>query len=129
MANKKVQKHLKSGRKSGEWQMDENDESNDGNTKKISKYVNSVKKEMKFFNYGLPPSPKYIDLEWDEVRKQFIALRELWVRLNVFEANGESQYGKIKYPEANRIIEYNLDGDSVNKSYIRFRSTRNHVIM
>lgn len=100
-------------------------ECSDEDMKRREKYINTVKKEMKFFNYGLPPNPKYIDVGWDEVRKEFVALRELWVRLNVFEANGESQKGIIKYPEANRIIDYNLDGNNVNNSYIRFRSTRN----
>lgn len=92
---------------------------------KRSKYVNTVKKEMKFFNYGLPPNPKYIDICWEDVRREFIALKELWVRLNVYEANGCTQKGTIQYPEANRIIEYNLDGESVHNSYIRFKSLRN----
>lgn len=90
-------------------------------------YVNNVKKEMIFFNFGLSPNPTYFNLQWNDVLDKFEALQELWVRLNVYVANGEKQTGLIQYPEANRIIDYHFDKDNVNSSYVRFRSTRNKI--
>lgn len=89
------------------------------------RYVNNVKTEMVFFNFGLPSSPNYVNLGWDEVISKVRALRELQVRLNVYLANGKQQSGKIDYPEAGRVIEYNFDNASIDKSYVRFYSTRN----
>lgn len=89
------------------------------------RYVKNVKTEMIFFNFGLPSNPKYVNLEWNDVLDRFKALQELWVRLNVYLANGEKQTGTIDYPEANRIIEYNFDNKDHNNCYVRFYSTRN----
>lgn len=90
------------------------------------RYVKNVKTEMIFFNFGLPSNPKYVNLRWDDVLNRFKALQELWVRLNLYLANGQEQNGKIDYPEANRVIEYNFDSNS-DKSYVRFYSTRNNL--
>lgn len=91
------------------------------------KYVDNVKNEMVFFNFGLPPNHTHVNLKWKDVIKQFRALKELLVRLNVYQANGKTQAGSIPFPEARRIIDYNLDENNIRQSYIRFRSTRNHT--
>lgn len=101
---------------------------NEGNNKNESvtrqRYVQNVKTEMIFFNFGLPSNPKYVNLGWEDVVPKIRALHELQVRLNVYLSNGKSQSGKIEYPEAHRIIQYNFE-ENTDKSYVRFYSTRN----
>jgi hypothetical protein len=98
---------------------------NDACVSSRDRYVNNVKTEMVFFNFGLPSNPNNVNLQWEDVVPKIRALRELHVRLNVYLANGRPQSGKIEYPEAGRMIEYNFDGDNIDKSYVRFYSTRN----
>lgn len=95
----------------------------DVETTSRQEYVSSVKKELKYFNFALPPNPMYINPKWEDVIKQHRPLRELYVRLNVFAANGQMQKGTITFVEANRIIEYNFEED-VSKCYVRFKSMK-----
>ena len=109
--------------------MNDHQEQNYDDSKNVNetrvRYVKNVKTEMIFFNFGLPSHPKYVNLGWDDVIPKIKALHELWVRLNVYLANGEKQTGTIEYPEAHRVIEYHFDSDNIDKSYVRFYSTRN----
>jgi len=100
---------------------------NVGDSENRKRYVKNVKTEMIFFNFGLPSNPKYVNLDWKDVIPKIKALQELWVRLNVYMANGKKQAGIIKYPEADRVIEYNVDSENINRSYVRFYSTRNDL--
>jgi len=88
-------------------------------------YVENVKTEMIFFNFGLPSNPSCVNLQWHDVIPKIKALHELYVRLNIYLANGNRQSGKIEYPEAKRTIEYHFDEHSIDDSYVRFYSTRN----
>jgi hypothetical protein len=107
---------------------DRSEKNNDDLDKNVSgtrqRYVQNVKTEMIFFNFGLPSNPKYVNLGWEDVVPKIKALHELQVRLNIYLANGEKQFGKIDFPEAHRVIEYNFE-ENIDKSYVRFYSTRN----
>ena len=90
------------------------------------KYVNNVKTELRFFNYGLPPDPDSINKKAEDIIKKYRAVHELWVRLNVFIATGKTQKGTIMFPESNRVIDYFFCAENLNDSYVRFRSLRHY---
>lgn len=90
-------------------------------------YVSKVKTELKFFNFGLPPSPKFISqptITLEDIAKKYKALKELLIRLNIYIARGDSQEGSINFPEANRIVDYRFTSN-IKDNYVRFRSARN----
>ncbi len=92
------------------------------------KYVNSVKTELRFFNYGLPPDPDSIHKKAEDIIKKYRAVHELWVRLNVFTATAKTQKGVIMFPESNRVIDYYFCAENVSESYVRFRSLRHYKL-
>lgn len=104
---------------------DTDEKNNNLNKNPRAKYVETAKTDMAFFNFGLPSTPEYINSSWDNVIPKIKALHELLVRLNIYLANGDPQSGFIDFPESNKIIEYKFEKDDIDKSYIRFYSTRN----
>ena len=73
--------------------------------------VEKVKVQCVLSNYGLPENAEIIglgNLSVDDARRRIPAIRELWVRLNLWSATGEYSSGHIAYPEARRRIEYHF---------------------
>ena len=48
------------------------------------------------------------------------AIKELFVRLNLFIATAKDDKGKIDYPEAGGILYYNLDASSIDRCHVKF---------
>lgn len=88
--------------------------------------VQRIKTQAMMCNYGLPENAELIGLgssmaPIDACRK-LKAIHELWVRLNLFIATGESSNGTIDFPEAKRRIEYRLNGKNPESSQVFFKS-------
>lgn len=88
-------------------------------------YIKKVTKELRFFNFGLPPDPKTYNSKSEDIIKKYKALQELYVRMNLYKTNGMRQEGSITFNEANKIIDYLFNDVVVNDSYVRFRSMKN----
>lgn len=87
--------------------------------------VKNLKMQAIMCNYGLPENAAYLGwdkLSVDDARQEFKAIRELWVRLDLFVTTGESSKGAIDFPEAKRRIEYNLIGKRPENSSVLFKS-------
>lgn len=95
----------------------------DQSTRKAT--VDQIKMQAVVCNYGLPENAHI--LGWDKLsiedaRREFSAIRELWVRLDLFVATGESSKGSIDFPEAKRRIDYELLGKRPQKSSVLFKA-------
>lgn len=76
------------------------------------KLANRMKTQCVMSNYGLPENAHLLGLDnlsIAEARKALPAIRELWVRLDLWVATGDHSHGSIKYPEARRKIEFQLN--------------------
>ncbi len=85
-----------------------------------TKFVNKMKLELSIQNFGLLPETRFMDFNLsrcNEVR----ALKELIVRLNVFVERGKDDNGVIDFPEGERTIYYNLNGNDIRKCFINLK--------
>lgn len=76
------------------------------------KQADKIKLQCVMANYGLPEQAYLLGLDGlstNEARRRIPAIRELWVRLDLWVMTGEHSSGSIKYPEARRKIEYQLN--------------------
>ena len=88
-------------------------------------FADRIKMQTALSNYGLPTNAKAIglgDLSIEEARQKIPAIRELWVRLDLWVMTGTSSCGSIAYPEAKRQIEYNFTSRVPKKSTIVLKS-------
>lgn len=86
-----------------------------------------IKLQAIMCNYGLPDNvdqsmPWLAKLNATEAQQRIKAIRELWVRLNLFVATGESSKGSIDFPEAKRCIEYSFVAKAPENSTVRFKA-------
>ena len=82
-----------------------------------------IKTQAILCNYGLPENAEYLGwdkLTVDDARREFKAIKELWVRLDLYAMTGDSSQGSIQFPEAKRRIDYILIGKHPEKSTILF---------
>jgi hypothetical protein len=87
--------------------------------------VEQIKMQAVIHNFGLPENGEIIGLgamTAKEACKELKAVRELWVRLDLYVTTGESSKGSIDFPEAKRRIEYNLVGKRPANSTVRFKA-------
>ena len=89
--------------------------------------ADKIKMQAVMCNYGLPENvehslPWLAGLDMTEAQRRLRAVHELWVRLNLFVATGESSKGSIDFPEAKRTIEYNFVGSKPEKSTVLFKA-------
>ena len=90
-------------------------------------WVHRIKLELHTNNFGLPPFPEYEGMNWKDVTKKYKALRELELRLNIYELRGDGQHGFIVFPEAKRRIEYILDKRTTRNNHIKLKTlTKKH---
>lgn len=82
-------------------------------------FANRIKIELEMNNYGFQLKNSYSYSEngtmTSEKASKLSAIRELIIRLNVWVATGNEDKGSIKYPEANRRIDYVLSDKSISK--------------
>ena len=88
-------------------------------------FVNKIRTALVMQNYGLKveedsytPTEKVIT--FDNV-EQLSAIRELNIRLNIYEVRGQLDKGYIEFPEAQRRIDYRLDDKDVNRCIIKLK--------
>lgn len=84
-----------------------------------------IKTQLMMSNYGLPTNAKMIGLDnltVAEAKKRIPAIRELWVRLDVWVATGVDNKGSIDYPEAKRRIDFNLISGRPESSGVMLKS-------
>lgn len=84
--------------------------------------ANRIKMQMIVSNYGLPENAGYDHISTDDARRMFLGVRELWVRLDLYVATGQSSKGAIDFPEAKRRIEYNLIAAKPEKTTVIFKA-------
>ena len=93
------------------------------------KFINDMKLRLDMCNYGfqLKDSHKIGDTiptySVNEAKNCY-AIKELFIRFNVWLATGKLDKGEIDYPEAKRKIVYHLDSDDINKCKIAFLRKR-----
>jgi len=93
-------------------------------------FANRIKTECVLVNYGLPErsdllNPPLDNLGIDEAREKILAIRELWVRLDLWVATGKAGSGVIDYPQAKRYIKYDLRDKNPASSIVVFKSNKN----
>jgi hypothetical protein len=74
--------------------------------------ADKIKVQCVMSNFGLPENAHRIglgNLSVDDARRLIPAIKELWVRLDLWVTTGTHSSGFIKYPEARRKIEYQLN--------------------
>lgn len=86
------------------------------------KVANRIKSQCIMQDYGLPVAGMDLPQTPQEAIERFKAIREMWVRLNVWVANGVSQKGVIEFPEAKREIKYDLNGKHPDASVFCFKA-------
>jgi hypothetical protein len=86
------------------------------------KVADRIKAQCIMQDYGLPTAGLDLPQSPDEAIERFRAIREMWVRLNVWVANGVSQKGVIEFPEARREIKYDLNGKHPEASVFCFKA-------
>ena len=86
--------------------------------------VNRLKMDLIMNNFGLPSNYEciYGTMSLEDIRRTFKAVKELYVRLDLFVATGESSKGTIFFPEAKRQIEYNFIGKKPENSTIMLKA-------
>ena len=92
---------------------------------KRNEIATRIKTQAMMCNYGLPENAEAIGLGGlspTEARKRIKAIHELWVRLDLWVTTGESSKGVINYPEAKRVIHYNLVCNRPENSDVMFKS-------
>jgi len=90
------------------------------------KFINDIKIKLELCNYGfqLKDSHKLGDaLPTYSITeaKECLAIKELFIRLNVWLATGKLDKGEIDYQEAERKIVYHLDTDDINRCKINLQ--------
>lgn len=70
--------------------------------------VHKLKVQLILNNFGLPEA--YDDMSFAQAQKEFRAIRELAVRMNLYVSTGNYDKGIIDFPEARRRINYELNG-------------------
>jgi hypothetical protein len=84
-----------------------------------------IKTQCVLNNYGLPEHAEQIglgNLSIDDARREIKAIRELWVRLDLWIATGEASSGSIQYPEARRRIDYSLSAKNPDNTTVFFKA-------
>ncbi len=68
-----------------------------------------IKTQCVLNNYGLPNHAELLglgNLTLEDARREIKAIKELWVRIDLWVATGQASSGSIAYPEARRRIDY-----------------------
>lgn len=92
-------------------------------------FVDKMNTVLVLNDYGFTPSkhpkpPGSGFITYDNVDK-IKAIRELNVRMKLFVATGRYDHGNIAYPEANRRIDYNFNGDAIGKCSVKLVALSN----
>jgi hypothetical protein len=82
-------------------------------------FVNKIKMQLEQCNYGfqIAKNNNYQGVSIDEA-KNMKAIKELFIRLEIWKIKGTKDSGIIKYSEAKRRIDYVLDDDNINNCKI-----------
>jgi len=84
------------------------------------KFINDIKIKLELCNYGFQLednhklSASILTYSINDAKK-CRAIKELFIRLNVWLSTGYLDKGEIDYVEAKRKIVYHLDTDDINK--------------
>ncbi len=81
------------------------------------RFVNDIKLKLELCNYGFQVDENkysFSGYSFSEVR-DMKAIKELTIRLNIWEATGKEDKGTIEYLEARRVIDYKLDGKNIGR--------------
>lgn len=92
------------------------------------KWVNNIKINLQLNNFGLPPSASYQYTSLEDALK-FRAIRELFVRLNLYIATGEASSGSIDYPEAHRRIDYQFNQKSTKNNTVNLKALKKNYFI